>query len=107
MDCKFEIGQNVICINDNWSSGAGWTITPPDLIYPKLNEIYTVRDIVIGELSGKVLLKLVEIPDQSYVARKSGYLISVKALSFEYYHFRALKKIRIEDFLPSRQLEDA
>ncbi len=43
MKCKFELGQQVVCINNDWRAPRGETL--PARV-PVLNEVYTVSDII-------------------------------------------------------------
>ena len=104
MECNFKIGQRVICITDYDPLVKGFIFTPSPIL-PQKYEIYTIRDIHIGEISNNPCLLFEEIPDQSVMVTRNNRKRFLKNLIFSYCNFRPLKKISVEDFLPAYQLE--
>jgi hypothetical protein len=62
MECKFHVGQRVVCIED--------TIIPPKILrsaYPVVpikGNIYTIRELTIGAMGKKPCLRFDEIADE-------------------------------------------
>ena len=80
-----QVGDMVVCINENVLNPYYKNLTT---IYPKLNNIYTIREILI-DIDGLVCYRLEELPDQSLVM----YDVVWEAVCF-----RPVKKTSIEVF---------
>lgn len=58
MECKFVVGQKVVCVDDRWPlKGDGYG----NEVGPKNDVIYTVREIFLHEVVGKPCFLLEEI----------------------------------------------
>jgi len=83
MECKFVVGQKVVCIVDK----VNWVVPDPRIIDPVRNQIYTVREIRAGIFNKKINpieaigIRLIEI-DNSGWDREEPY--------FEHTCFRPL-----------------
>lgn len=62
MECKFHVGQKVVCVEE--------TVIPEECVIgrmpmvPVVGNIYEIREILIGDLSGKPCLRFHEIPNE-------------------------------------------
>jgi len=63
MECKFHVGQKVVCIDDDKIPPAGHVVLS-DMIFPVIGKIYTVSEIMIGAVSNMPCIALAEIPFQ-------------------------------------------
>jgi hypothetical protein len=94
---SFHIGQQVVCVSERFSSDAYWRSTVR--AFPKLNAIYTIRDIVegYGEQQGLIGFHLYEIVNPR--ARFAGDDETAKSEpAFDSRHFRPVKPTSIEVF---------
>ena len=48
---SFHIGQQVVCVSDQFSANPGWRRAV--LSFPQIKAIYTIREIVLGEDVGQ------------------------------------------------------
>lgn len=63
MQCKFQVGQKVVCVVSDRRAPEG-VIILGTVIEPELGRVYTIRKILLGEVRGVACLALEEIPDQ-------------------------------------------
>jgi hypothetical protein len=63
MECKFHVGQKVVCIDDDKTPPAGHVVLS-DMIFPVIGKIYTVSEIRIGTVGNMPCIALAEIPFQ-------------------------------------------
>lgn len=86
---SFQVGQQVVCINDRFSQEPYWRSTVR--VFPRLNAIYTIREIhLAGELIGFCFYEIVHQPAQ--------FREGLHEPAFNSRNFRPVKKTSIEAF---------
>jgi len=86
---SFHVGQQVVCVSENWSPDDFWRQAVRT--FPKLNSIYTIREIRRGEvLTGFCFYEFVN--PRAHFQR--GYLEP----AFNSRNFRPVRKTSIELF---------
>jgi hypothetical protein len=86
---SFDIGQQVVCINDKFSDNVGWRSTVRS--FPRLHSVYTIREIIRDDpLVGFCFYELVNERHRF----RSGY----HEPAFNSRNFRPVKKTSIEIF---------
>lgn len=73
---NFHVGQKVVCIDGTVRPAKHRVrLIHPMKFFPIKGQVYTIREMMMGELSGKVCLRFHEIPDEIvfYVYRGSEY----------------------------------
>lgn len=63
MQCNFQVGQKVVCVKTGRDEPKGLRVIEA-YIKPVVGKIYTVREVVVGEIKSTVCILLEEIPDQ-------------------------------------------
>jgi len=100
MDCTFQVGDVVVCINDKYSP------TFDAVHKPKLNQVLTIRAMRISEspsTKGKASLTFNEIRNPLHIPTQQEY-------AFVYTRFRPARKTDISCFtalLNTKELVDA
>jgi hypothetical protein len=86
MECPFQVGDQVVCINGERNSKRKHTET-----WPVTGRIYTVRELF--ECSGHIGIRLVEIVNPVY-----EYTQGVMEMGWQPFRFRPVKKTDISIF---------
>ncbi len=94
---SFHIGQQVICVDDQFSSDPYWRSTVR--AFPKLKTIYTIREIIegYGRQQGLIGFCLHEIvsPPALFIAKDGWPLLEP---AFNSKNFRPIRSTNIEIF---------
>lgn len=61
--CSFTVGQKVVCISNEMKSLDRFQILG-GYVHVEINRIYTIRAIDISPISGRAVLRFVELEDQ-------------------------------------------
>lgn len=86
MKCNFVVGQQVVCIDDNWPEEFLFGVIFPPRV-PMLNEVLTITNINPCEFGTQnVFLQFAEIP----VLQPAGN--NLLGVGYTYRHFAPLKK---------------
>lgn len=73
MNCQFQVGQKVVCINDDRAPPEGHKVLTP-MRLPEVGKVYTVRELIVGKIGGTPCILLEEIPDQNVEVLAHGVL---------------------------------
>jgi hypothetical protein len=105
---SFHVGQQVVCVSNRFSTDEGWRRAVRE--FPRLNSIYTIREIREGTGSqlGLIGFCLYEIVNPLSSYRHDGETIWWEP-AFDSRHFRPVKPTNIEVFkkmLAGKELVD-
>lgn len=86
---SFEIGQRVVCVDDRFSQRPDWRQAVR--IFPKLNSIYTIREIFADDILVGLCFEEFSNPPAQF---SNGFLEP----AFNSRHFRPVRETSIEVF---------
>jgi hypothetical protein len=86
MICTFQVGQRVVCIENNEKVPDGYQLLAKP-ISPVVGAIYTVATVRLGSTSGEPCITLKEIPPQTVEVLFNGVLHEAE-LCFHSEYFR-------------------
>ena len=94
---SFQIGQQVVCVSDRFSTDAFWRQSVKTL--PRLGSIYTIREICEGSglQQGIIGFCLYEIVNPRAYFPRNGELVLLEP-AFDSKHFRPVKRTSIDVF---------
>lgn len=111
MECTFQVGDKVVCINNRWPPGTGWGHEA----LPEVGVTYTIREILItpccldGVWGERAALRLAEIvnPAAEYQIGPSPFHIAKREPAFGAHRFRPLVARKTDISIFKRMLTDA
>jgi len=100
MSIQYHIGAKIICVNDQYDKHPLW---PENFKYPVLNEVYTIREIIVNARDVTFLLE--EIINEPIKWDEKTFI----EVSWFSWHFRPVKETDISVFtamlnLPPKQI---
>lgn len=106
MECKFVVGQHVLCIAETKEYPGVVLLTP--VTFPEVGKVYTVKRIGIGCMLGleRVCIVLEEIGEQNCEIEYYGTRYIAENVLFEAACFRPLNRLKVEDFMTKRVLQE-
>jgi hypothetical protein len=102
MICTFQVGQRVVCVDNDWKTPAGFRLLSKP-IAPVVGRVYAVATVRLGSATGEPCITLKEIPPQTVEVMFNGVLHEAE-LCFHSEYFRPVVERKTDISIFTRML---